>query len=443
MKNSTWLQVPGDKAIAHRALLLAVLARGDTVLHGVPGGDDVAATRRLVEQLGVRVVANGRTLQLTGPAPARTHADPLVLDCRASGTTLRLATGLLAGRPGTYVLTVSPQLARRPMAHVLAPLRAMGAQIEELAPAAGIAATDTVPRLRITGGTLQGLDYRALYSSGQLKSAFILAALQAQGPSRFWEPSPSRDHLERLLPSFCSPSPLMGEGPAGSIAVVPQLLHGAAVPIPGDISSAAPWILAGVLGCERALIIDGVGLNPTRLGFVRTLQRMGARIVVQQTSATCEPVGRITAFPGALRSVHVAAHEVPTLIDELPLLCLAAACADGVSVLHGVGALRSKESDRLQVTLELLRRLHVKHWLSADDRLTIAGNAAQWLPATPRRVRFPATADHRMVMLASLVGLVTAGAVQVNIPDPEAVAKSYPGYWADWRQVFNRSILLP
>lgn len=400
------LTVPGDKSIAHRALLCAALAGGESRITGLPDGDDVRRTSE-----AVRVLA-------TTPRGVET-----IIDCGSSGTTLRLLTGLLAAQPGTYHLHVSAQLARRPMAHVVTALRALGAQITlHECPGGG-------RRVTIVGQSLQGASVHCESPSAQLKSAFILAALQARGFSRIHEPVATRDHLERLLPRFGGCITRERD----TIIVAPQTLHPADVQIPGDVSAAAPWIVATLLFRDEPVCINHVGLNPTRLGLIAALQQMGARIetTIRDWYGE-EPVGQITIWPATgLRPLTLRAAALPTCIDELPLLALAAAYAQGTSRFFGVELLRSKECDRLQAIVETLTRLSIKIEVK-DDILIVHG---------PGEVCYsdailPTHDDHRIAMLGALIILAQRGGYRIALDQPSVVEKSYPRFWRDFAGVF-------
>lgn len=400
------LTLPGDKSIAHRALVCALLAKGESLLENIPEGEDVAHTRTAVRLLA----------ELPEGADA-------VIDCGSSGTTLRLLTGFLAARPGSFQLRVSAQLARRPMAHIVRALRSFGVKI------ALDEQGDTGVRVRITGRPLRGVDVECAFPSAQLKAALILAALQAGGVSHIIEPVPTRDHMERLLPLFGASV----EIDRSMITVWPRPLRPAQLRIPGDVSAAAPWIVATLQFGEAPLCIREVGLNPTRLGLITTLQRAGARIETAiETWYGHEPVGSISIWPTPeLSPLTVSAMELPTCIDELPLLALAACAARGTSRFEGVELLRTKESDRLQVILEVLMKCSAKMELNSGE-LLIHG---------PVRIHYPDSTlpthdDHRIAMLCAVIILGQRSTRRISLDQPRVIAKSYPGFWREFAAIF-------
>lgn len=430
------LIVPGDKSIAHRAVWCAALARGESLLRGVPESDDVAATCGVVQALGVRMVRVGTEVRIEGCGGAW-PIQVVSLDIGASGTTLRLLCGLLAAAQGTYHLRVAAQLGRRPIEHVLGLLRAMGAEVESV----GWGTADA--QLRIRGRQLHGVRCALPVASAQLKCAFLLAALQADSASWCAEPVLTRDHLERMLPQFGAKlshvrcPTCCNAAAADWLHVVPGPLRAAAINIPGDLSAAAPWIAMALVLRQRPLTIAKVGLNPTRLGMVRILQRMGARIELHAAhdAAAGEPYGDLTIFPSCLRGTTVLPSEVPSCIDELPLLIALAGLAQARTHFRGLTALRSKESDRLQHTVAACRAAGMALEQPDGDTLWIDGRPA--LRATPQQ--FPRTDDHRMVMLFSVLSLLADPRGPVQIPDACAVAKSYPGYWRDFQALWPDS----
>lgn len=400
------LAVPGDKSIAHRALLCAALAGGESRITGLPDGDDVRRTSEAA-----------RVLETT-PRGAET-----IIDCGSSGTTLRLLTGLLAAQPGTYHLHVSAQLARRPMAHVVTALRAFGAHITlHECPSGG-------RRVSIVEQSLQGASIRCEIPSAQLKSALILAALQARGGSRIHAPVATRDHLERLLPLFGGCITRAYD----TLIVTPHPLHPADVQIPGDVSAAAPWIVATLLFRNEPVCINHVGLNPTRLGLIAALQQMGARIetTIRDWYGE-EPVGQLTIWPSTgLRPLTLHAAALPTCIDELPLLALAAGYAQGTSRFFGVELLRSKECDRLQAIVELLTQSAIQIEVKADV-LIVHGPGEVCCPDAI----LPTHDDHRIAMLGALIILAQRGRRRIGLDQPFVVEKSYPRFWRDFAGVF-------
>jgi len=402
-------QAAGDKSITHRALLFGALAEGDTELANANRGLDCARTRALVEALGVAVADLGPgKLRLTGRG-GRFRAPEGPLEAGGSATTMRLAAGLLAAQPFETILDGDASLRRRPMARVADILAALGARVE--------AADGGTPPMRVRGGALRGGAATSPVASGQLKTAFLLAALQAEGESRFSEPGPSRDHGERLLARMGADIARDGEA---LVLTGPQALRGAALTIPGDLSAAAFLLAAAVLVEGGSVVARGVGVNPTRDGFLRVLERMGGRLAVfHPREAAGEPVADLLAQHSPLRAVEVGPEEVPSLIDELPLLGLLAARAAGTSRFRGLGELRVKESDRLAGTADLIAAFGGRARVEDDGLVVEGGCPLRGAEIDPR-------GDHRLAMAAAVMGMAVRGETVVR--GAECVADSFPEF---------------
>ncbi len=411
------LAVPGDKSIAHRAVLFNAFAAGRARLSGLPAGGDVRSSLAVVQSLGAGVERSGaggdEVVVLTGFAgrPAR-PAGPL--DCGNSGTTMRLLMGLLAGVEGTFTLVGDASLSRRPMERVAAPLRAMGADIRT---------TDGHAPVVIEGSRLKGAEHQMKVASAQLKTALLLAGLAASGTTRVREPSLSRDHSERMLAAM---SVRLDEAEGWIELQGPQAARALDVHVPGDPSSAAFLCVAAALVSGSNLVLENVCLNPTRTGFVRVLERMGADICCEVTgSSGGEDVGSVTVRGhGRLRPFVIEADEVPATIDELPILAVAAAGAEGRSTLRGAEELRVKESDRIAHVAKLLRAMGVaveEH----PDGLDIEGRDPAGGIAGGSD--FDAAADHRLAMSAAVASLVCRSPLQIS--DAAAAAVSFPQFF--------------
>ncbi len=415
------LTPPPDKSITHRALLLASVSAGACRLGNVLDTGDCRSTRRCLERLGVPVEQTGRdpvTLEVRGVG-LRGYREPAgLLDAENSGTTIRLLAGLLAGLPLYAVLTGDASLLRRPMQRVTGPLRAMGARIE------GREGGRLPPLTFLPGeGTLRSGDHRLEVASAQVKSALLLAALRADGPLRLTGRVESRDHTERLF-RFLG-LPLREEG-GGLVLTPPDRVPAFDLQIPGDPSSAAFW-LAAALVSGRELEVRGCGLNPTRLGFLRVLERMGAALEVSaEGEAGGEPVGTIRVRPAALRGTEIGEEEVPSLIDEVPLVAVLALFASGPTAVRGAAELRVKESDRLEAIARLVRAAGGRIELRADG-FTVEGGR----PLVSGTVE--AGGDHRMAMAAAVLGAGVPGGMRVE--GMEAAAVSYPDFVRHWRQL--------
>lgn len=411
------LVVPGDKSIAHRALLFAAIAAGRSVVRGLPPGADVRTSRHAIEALGVSVhdeagavVVEGRGWDGLARAPA---APPLALDCGNSGTTSRLLLGLLSGRPGRFVLAGDASLSRRPMGRVTRPLAAFGAAIE---------GGQTLP-LTVAGRALRAARVATGVASAQVKSALVLAALQADGESTIEEPEPTRDHTERMLASMgASIAPLAGAAAAWRVVGGCPPLAPLDLAVPGDPSSAAFLVgLASALP-GSALAVRGVALNPRRVGFLRVLRQMGARVSWSEERADPEPIGTIEVAGGRLAGTTIAGQEVVDAIDELPLLAVLAAVAEGETRIEGAAELRVKESDRIAATLALLRAFGAE-CEERPDGLVVAGGAR--LAGTA----FDARGDHRIAMAGTIAAALADG--PSSLTGGEWVTISYPAFFED------------
>lgn len=416
------VRVPGDKSISHRSVLFSAMAEGTSHVSGVLDSADVCSSIGAVCALGAEVNLEkrpdgslaGDIRGWGGLGPSQPEG---AIDCGNSGTTVRLLMGVLAPWDITVELTGDDSLRRRPMRRIAAPLELMGARF------APEGAT-TLP-LSITGTRgLAAISYDSPVASAQLKTAILLAGIFAAGTTSVREPAPSRNHTELMLPGFG----VDVEAAPGEASVAGgQSLHACDVDVPGDPSSAAFMACAAALRPDSTIDIENVSLNEARIGFVRVLERMGADITLKPTgSAGEEPCGTISvSYVEHLRSCEVGGREIASLVDEIPVLALVAAHAEGTTVFHEVGELRVKETDRLAAILEGLSKLGVRAWAEGDD-LHIEGKPGL---VVPEGLVFDSLGDHRLAMTWSLVGFT--GAHPVSIRDFEAVRVSYPGFRAD------------
>lgn len=415
--------VPGDKSISHRALLFAALARGESRLRGLLNGADPASTAAALRALGVRVpeLAAGE-IRIRGVGLRGLRPPSRSIDCGNSGTTARLLLGVLAGQPMTAMLTGDASLRRRPMRRVTEPLGRMGAVVEELE------APDRLP-LRIRGGELQPLKYDSPRASAQVKSALLLAGLTAGVEVRVREPVLSRDHTERLLRTMGAPVesgmdaglPFAGLRPATELEPLD-------LDVPGDFSSAAYFIALGLLS-RAPLRVVHVGLNPTRTGLLPVLARMGGRVEIEAVERAGEPTGDVVVTPAPLTGVTVEAHDIPGLIDEVPVLAVLAARAQGVTHIRGAGELRVKESDRLAALADNLRALGVEAH-DEDDELVVAGTDA------PLRGDVHCRGDHRIAMAFGVLAALPGN--DVRLDDAAVVSISFPRFWTELERVTTR-----
>jgi len=414
--------VPGDKSISHRALLFGALCRGPVEIRGLGLGGDNASTAAALRALGVPVHVSGSSALVEGRGFSGLSEAKAVLDCGNSGTTMRLFCGLLAGRPFETTLTGDPSLSRRPMGRVAKPLRLMGARVDgQIDPERP---ERLLPPIVIAGGNLRGIDYVLPVASAQLKSALVLAGLQATGKTCIEEPGLSRDHTERML-RFLG-APIAANSASRRIVVDPSGWSGElsafAVEVPGDLSSAAFLLVAAAVVPGSDVTIEHVGLNPTRIGVLDALRVMGANIEVAQSSETMgEPVGRVRVrWAGPLRATRIAGDLALRSIDEIPALAVACALAEGRSEFADVGELRVKESDRIaSITRELARAGIVVEQTNTGFCVTGTGGLA------PKGGRVLPDRDHRIAMAGAVLGLLSDE--ETTVPS-EDIATSFPTF---------------
>ena len=407
------LAVNGDKSVSHRALLIGALCEGPVEVEGWGDSADTRATLEAVRALGVRVDDHGHgrlTVYGVGLDGLRPPVGPI--DVRNAGTLMRLLSGICAMQPaGVFVLDGDASIRTRPMERVAAPLRAMGAAIET---------TDGTPPVTITAGApLHGVVHEMEVSSAQVKSALLLAGLGADGPTTVVEGTPTRDHTERMLRAAGAELRVRG----GRVDLAPgRPLRLERIEVPGDISSAAFPIVAATLIPESRIFLRGIGMGAGRTGLLDVLERMGARIAVfnRRTTDAGEPVADLEVAHAELTASSIRGHEVPSLIDELPILALAACCARGKTRVRGAGELRVKESDRLQSVRDALWRVG-GHIEVEDDGWFIRG-----VPARLRGGTVDPHGDHRIAMLGAIAGLYSEEGV--TITDPACIDVSFPGF---------------
>lgn len=405
------ITVPGDKSISHRALMLGALAEGETDITGFLTGEDCLSTLRALSELGVSIERpEPRHVLVHGVGVEGLRGASSPLEMGNAGTAMRLFMGLLAPQRFDSVLIGDESLMRRPMERVAAPLRRMGARIET---------RDGRPPVQIYGTPgLTGIDYRLPVASAQVKSAVLLAGLRAAGRTRVTEPAPARDHTERMLEAFGVT--LVREGPSVSIEGG-QRLTGTAIRVPADFSSAAFFLVAGCLAAERGLLLRNVGVNPTRTGLLTLLEQMGAdiRLHPHGDSRRGEPIADIEVRRSRLRGIQVPEALVPLSIDEFPVFFIAAALAEGETLVRGARELRVKESDRLAAMAEGLTTLGVDNRL-LEDGLWIRGGDG-FSGGT-----IESHGDHRIAMAFAVAGL--AARAPIEIRDVSNVATSFPGF---------------
>jgi 3-phosphoshikimate 1-carboxyvinyltransferase len=402
------ISVPGDKSISHRAMMLGGLAEGVTRVTGFLDSEDCLATLGAMRAMGVSIERPARTeVAVHGVGLRGLRVPPGPLDMGNAGTAMRLFTGLLAGQAFDTELVGDSSLMRRPMERVAVPLRRMGASIET---------RDGRPPVRIRGGrALSGIDWTLEVASAQVKSAILLAGLYASGATTVTEPAVTRDHTERMLRAFGVPVESRGL----TASLTPAVLSATSVAVPGDFSSAAFFIVAALIAGREPLTIANVGVNPTRTGLLDILRLMGARIeVVEPRLAGDEPVADLVVHPGPLKGIAVPPELVPLAIDEFPVLFVAAALAEGETLVTGAAELRVKESDRIAVMAEGLRSIGADAEPRPDGMLIRGGRLGGG------HVR--SHGDHRIAMSFAVAATRAEG--ELRIDDVANVATSFPGF---------------
>jgi len=403
--------VPGDKSISHRAVLLGAIAEGDTRISGFGRSADTEATLEAVRALGAQVEEHDvDTVTVSGVGLRGLAAPAAPIACGNAGTLMRLLSGMLAGQRGRFELVGDESLSARPMERVAEPLRRMGA---------GVTTSDGHAPIVVEGGPLRGISYELPMPSAQVKSAVLLAGILADGETTVVEPLPTRDHTERLLEQ--AGADVRRRPTSVSVRPARRLVLGS-VEIPGDFSAAAPLLVAAATVPGSQLTVHGVGLNPRRTGLLDVLEHMGARIAVyNRRPIGGEPAGDVEVRSSELVGASVSAAQVPALVDELPLLALAACHARGDTVVRGASELRVKETDRIEAVAEELRRV------GAHIRATRDGFRIRGVPARLRGGVFDARGDHRLAMLGAVVGLSSREGVELH--GAEAVEASFPGFF--------------
>jgi 3-phosphoshikimate 1-carboxyvinyltransferase len=419
------LRVPGDKSISHRALLLAARAEGTSTLCGLSVGEDVAHTLGAVEAFGAGVsgAPPGPVLVDGGVGRLREAGGPV--DVGNSGTAIRLLAGWACGIDGLTVLAGDDSIARRPMDRVVEPLRQMGARVDGRQ-------GGRLPPLVIRGGGLKGIDYQLPLASAQVKGAVLLAGLAAAGETTVRETVPTRRHTEELLRLFNAD---IDAGP-GCVTVRASTLQPLALDVPGDPSQAAFWIVAACITPGSELVVDHVYVGPGRAGFLDVLQRMGAAVEVSAIDDVTSTAS-ITARYGPLRGTEVRGAEVPSLIDEIPVLAVAAACAEGTTTFTDAAELKVKESDRIASVVGALSAVGVRAE-GRPDGLVVHGGAAD-VPAGRQPAlsggSVDSAGDHRVAMALAIGALAAAG--PVHIAGWDAIATSYPAFEEDLQRCLS------
>ena len=418
------IRVPGDKSLSHRAVLFAALADGTTVITGFLPGEDCVCTMRALQAMGCVIEADSKTRLVVHGVNGKLQPPLEPLDCGNSGTAMRLMAGVLAGQPFASKLIGDASLSGRPMKRIVDPLRLMGAHIR------GQGDKQTAP-LEIQGGEgkLTGIDYTLPVASAQLKSCLLLAGLFATGTTSVTEKTPSRDHTERLLAHFHAPPNIdfPSEGESRTIRVRGGThLHARDFSVPGDFSSAAFWIAAAAALPGADLTIANLGLNGTRTGLLSVLLRMGAHLQEGISDSSCEPFGTVRVYGRKLRGTKISGAEIANVIDELPIIAVIGAIADGDTEIRDAHELRVKETDRIAAMATNLRAFGVAV-TEHDDGMTIHGGS----PLTGAKVG--SFGDHRIAMACAVLGLFAKG--ETTITETACIATSYPTFQEDLHKI--------
>ncbi|MBQ3406278.1 MAG: 3-phosphoshikimate 1-carboxyvinyltransferase [Lachnospiraceae bacterium] len=431
------VKVPGDKSISHRSVMLGSIAEGTTYVRGFLNSADCQATIACFRKMGIRIEelrdSDGeRVVAIYGKGLRGLTKSPDMLDAMNSGTTTRLIAGILAGQPFDSFITGDASLRKRPMKRIIDPLSEMGCHIIS-------ANDDNCLPLKISGGDLHAIRYHSNVASAQVKSCVLLAALYAEDPTFFYEPSLSRNHTELMLGAFGANLKLKNDtrtGEKGVIIYPGTILRGQNITVPGDISSAAYFIAAGLLVPKSEIRLTGVGINETRDGILRVVRAMGGDVRIQNVHMEGrEPVADLVVRSSELKACSIGGDIIPALIDELPVIAVMAACAGGITRIRDASELRVKESDRLRLIVDSLRAMGVTVE-ETDDGMDIYGMASQ-----KERVRGPGRLgllqgaeidphlDHRMAMACAVAGLISD--TPMIIKDADCVKISYPRFYSD------------
>ena len=409
------LTVPGDKSISHRSLILNAMAHGKALVTGLSNGEDVMSTMDCLRRMGVEITSGSSPGEYTVVGQGPVLKEPSdILDAGNSGTSMRLLSGLLAAQPFFSVLTGDSSLRSRPMGRITEPLQQMGARVlgrrnGSLAP------------LVIQGGSLRGIEYDLPVASAQVKSCIMLAGISAAGDTVIHQPALSRDHTERMVTAMGATV----EEDGLDLLLKPGTLQTVDIAVPGDISSAAFWIVAGLCHANSRVLVQGVGLNPSRTGIIDALQAMGAGDSLQllnERTEGGEPVADVLATPAELRGTEIGGNMIPRILDEIPILAVAACFATGETVIRDAAELRVKESDRIATTVEELSRLGADIE-AREDGMVIRGTG-KLTGATCQ-----SHGDHRLAMAMAVSGLLAEGETRVNGSADASV--SYPTFWED------------
>jgi len=405
------LKVPGDKSISHRSVMFGAMAQGKTTVNGFLQGDDCLSTISCFRKLGVDIQVNGSEVTINSEGMDNWKEPTEILDTGNSGTTTRLMLGILAGTNVHAVLVGDESIAKRPMKRVIDPLRQMGAQIS------GRSGGQFTP-LAVQGAQLSSIDYTMPVASAQVKSAILLAGLRAKGITTVRESEVSRDHTERMLSRF-------GAEISAENGVIQlqggQVLTGTHVEVPGDISSAAFFLVAGAIAKESKIRLEQVGLNPTRTGIIDVLQLMGAQLEIEMNESNDEePNGTITVASSELHGIEIGGELIPRLIDEIPIIALLATQAHGTTVVKNAEELKVKETDRITAVVDELKKIGADIE-ATEDGMIIRG------PVTLTGGQIQSYGDHRIGMMGAIASVISSGPIEIE--QASCISVSYPNFF--------------
>ena len=409
------LRVPGDKSISHRAVMFGAISKGITKIKGFLTGADCISTISIFKKMGIDIEMENTSVKVKGKGLYGLSAPKEILDCGNSGTTTRLVSGILSAQNFTCVLTGDKSIQKRPMNRIINPLSLMGADIKS---------NEGFAPLTITGSSLHGIEYNSPVASAQVKSAILLAGLYADSPTTVTEPAKSRDHTELMLKKLGASLNI----DKYSVTVNPcKELFASDIDVPSDISSAAFFMAAAILVPNSELILENVGINPTRDGIIRVLKDMGANIEIINSNDEFEPVADIKVSYSKLHSTTISGDIIPTLIDELPLLAAVASMAEGKTVIKDAAELKVKESNRIKVMCDELSKLGVDV-VETEDGMEINGTNKLL-----GNITINTNDDHRIAMTFAILGLISEG--EIKLDNKNCVEISYPGFFDDLRRV--------
>ncbi|EMF0395489.1 3-phosphoshikimate 1-carboxyvinyltransferase [Enterococcus sp. AZ078] len=405
------LVIPADKSISHRSIMFGAISKGTTIVNNFLKAEDCLSTIAVFKQLGVRITEKNEQIMIEGKGFEGLTAPSSRLDAGNSGTTMRLVLGILAGCPFTSEIAGDASLNRRPMERVMKPLREMGADLQGTAEA-------EFPPLKVTGNTLHGIEYHMPIASAQVKSAILFAALQAEGTTKIIEKEQSRNHTEEMIKQFGGKIQVEGKE---IIVTGPQQLIGQEITVPGDISSAAFYLVAASILANSEVLLKQVGINPTRTGILDVLMQMGANIEERQLDEQNQAADLIVRS-AQLHACEIQGEIIPRLIDELPIIALAATQATGTTIIRDAQELKVKETNRIDATAEELTKMGA-NIEPTEDGLIIHG------PTPLHGATVDSHGDHRIGMMLQIAALLTAEPVELL--NPEAVNISYPEFFTD------------